>query len=65
MRNSKVGGILLKRTLENCSLIKIGIQIGEGKPNQYEGKCEGYCNYDGDEPMEKCKACKLNTCYED
>ncbi|WP_404988418.1 hypothetical protein [Clostridium culturomicium] len=55
----------MKRTLENCSLIKIGIQIGEGKPNQYEGKCEGYCNYDGDEPMEKCKACKLNTCYED
>ena len=55
----------MRRTLENCSLIKIGIHLGEGKPKQYDGKCEGYCNSDGDEPIEKCKACKLNIGYEE
>ena len=46
----------MKRTLENCRFIKI-----LGKPNQYDGKCEGFARseYD-DEPCEECKRCKLH-----
>lgn len=50
----------MKRTLENCTLIK---QIGS-QPNQYDGKCEGFAGAT-DETCEKCKECKLNVGYED
>ena len=55
---------IAKRTLENCSLIRKFI-CTLGKPNQYDGKCEGYAGKDEDEPITKCKECKLNTTYED
>lgn len=50
-----------KRTLDHCSLItKMG-----GKPQQYDGKCEGFQKgNDNDEPCEICMKCKLNTFYE-
>lgn len=48
------------RTIENCNLIK-----KYGRPNIYDGKCEGYGGEDADEPCEVCKECKLNTCYQD
>ena len=52
----------MKRTLDNCSLIK-KIRI---IPRQYDGKCEGFSrSEDDDEPCEKCKECKLNTFYEE
>lgn len=53
-----------KRTLDNCSLID-KLYIYQGKPKQYEGKCEGYCSKDRDEPIEKCRECKLNIGYEE
>lgn len=45
----------MKKTMENCRLVK-----KFGKPNQYDGVCEGFCKgeYD-DEPCEKCKGCKF------
>lgn len=45
----------MKRTLENCALIK---RIG--KPKQYDGKCEGMqrSEYD-DEPCDTCQNCPL------
>lgn len=46
----------MKRTLENCSLIR---QMGI-RPNQYDGVCEGFGKSDiDDEPCEVCKKCKL------
>ena len=46
----------MKRTLENCSLIK----FMEVRPNQCGGVCEGFGKSDmDDEPCEVCKKCKL------
>lgn len=47
----------MKRTLENCALIK---KVG-CKPNQYDGKCEGFgkSEYD-DESCNVCKECELH-----
>lgn len=50
----------MKRTLQNCSVIK----EMEVVPNQYDGKCEGFAG-DTDETCEKCKECKLNVWYEE
>ena len=45
----------MKRTLENCSLLK------KHSAKQYDGKCEGLGRngYD-DEPCDTCKACSLH-----
>lgn len=55
------GESIMKRTLENCSLIKQSIHIGVGRPNQRNGLCQGYSYPDDDEPCETCKNCKLCT----
>ena len=57
---------MAKRTLENCRIIKKGVRIGVGGPEQRNGKCNGYARawYD-DEPSEACKRCKLHTMYEE
>ena len=46
----------MKRTLENCSLMK----KFRGQPNQYDGKCEGFgkSKFD-DEPCTICQECSL------
>lgn len=50
-----------KRTLQNCSLIK-----KYGKPEQYNGLCEGFGRSENDdEPCEICKECKLHYLYYD
>ena len=54
----------MNRTLEHCGLITKMEDI-LGKPKQYDGKCEGYCSADRDEPCERCRECKLNTSYEE
>lgn len=54
----------MKRTLNNCSLIG-KMYIYQGKPKQYDGKCEGYCGVDRDEPIEQCRECKLNVGYKE
>lgn len=47
----------MKRTLENCSLIK---KVGCA-PNQYDGKCEGFGRSEhDDEPCETCQNCGLH-----
>ncbi len=52
----------MKRTLENCSLIKHGIYIGVGRPEQRNGSCMGFTTVGcDDEPCETCKNCKLCT----
>lgn len=54
---------MAKRTLENCSIVKKGIRLGEGEPYlDSDGKCMGYSNGD-EEPIEECKKCKLNNWY--
>jgi hypothetical protein len=57
--------IVVKKTLENCNVIKEAIALGVGMPNQYEGKCEGYDAENREEPLKRCKCCKLNTMYEE
>lgn len=55
----------MKRTLENCTLIKKCVAKGIGAPEQYRNlnKCMGYARSEGDdEPCEKCKKCRLCTC---
>jgi hypothetical protein len=49
---------------DDCEIIKESIVNGIGKPNFKDGRCEGYCHSENDdEPIEKCKACKLNSLY--
>ena len=56
----------MKRTLENCSLIKKMGDRGTSYPEQRDGKCSGYCvSRDNDEPCDVCKNCKLNEYYEE
>jgi hypothetical protein len=51
----------MKRTLDNCKLVK-----KYGKPNQYDGVCEGFGKSDSDdEPCNTCQDCKLNYLYDD
>lgn len=50
----------MKRTLDNCSLIKKMVRSGIGTPEQNKDKwCMGYCHseYD-DEPCDVCQKCK-------
>ena len=54
----------MNKSLEHCGLIS-RMQDKENPPRQYDGKCEGYCNADRDEPCDECKRCKLNTAYEE
>lgn len=58
----------MKRTLDNCTLIKECVKKGIGEPKQYYNieRCEGYARseYD-DEPCEKCKKCKYNIAFEE
>lgn len=54
-----------RRTLDHCRMIS-KYQDLLGKPQQRDGKCDGYQKSQGDdEPCETCKECKLNTFYED
>lgn len=54
---------MTKKTIENCSLVKKAINVGNGGPEIQDGKCMGYSSND-DEPCENCKNCSLNTMYE-
>jgi len=48
-------------TLDNCSLV-----VTYGRPEQYDGKCEGYIKARTDnEPIELCKKCALHYLYDD
>lgn len=53
----------MKRTIENCTIIKLMQNEGVGKPltEECQGKkfCQGYEGSDGD-PYEKCKTCKVS-----
>lgn len=53
----------MKRTIENCSIIKLMQNEGVGKPliEVHQGKklCQGYEGSDGD-PYVKCKTCKVS-----
>lgn len=52
----------MKRTLENCFLIK----QTNSKPEQYGGKCTGFGKSEtDDEPSEVCKKCRLNVYFEE
>ena len=51
----------MKRTLNNCRLV-----TKYGKPNQYNGVCEGFATSStNDEPCDICKKCKSHYLYED
>jgi hypothetical protein len=55
-----------KRTLEHCSLITKCLKAGIGKPDQKNGKCNGYQKSENDdEPCETCMECKLQEDYHD
>lgn len=61
---SKYNQITGEKTLIDCDLVLGCIDIGIGRPRQYDGKCEGYAKSDyDDEPCERCKNCELNTMY--
>lgn len=51
----------MKRTLENCRLVQ-----KYGKPNQYDGVCEGLArSKDDDEPCDICQRCNLHYLNDD
>ena len=46
----------MKRTLDNCRMV-----TRYGRPNQYDGKCEGFCkSREDDEPCKPCIDCELH-----
>lgn len=58
----------MKRTIDNCSLVKEAIKQMIGSPDIIDGKCMGYSSEpdadgDDDESCETCKKCKLNNTY--
>jgi len=56
----------MKRTIENCSIIKKMMHRGLGKPGVEDERCVGYATSDvDDEPCDVCKRCYLNTTYND
>lgn len=52
----------MTRTLNNCSVIKNFKLLGQSKPEQKNGICNGYNNtyYNPDGKFEPCDKCKLN-----
>ena len=59
----------MKRTIENCAVIKLGLKEGAGKPLiellNGEEYCQGYQKSESDdEPYYKCLNCKLNIWHE-
>ena len=57
---------MTKRTVKNCRLIKKMVAEGVGTPKIFpDGSCDGYADWNEDEPCEKCKSCKLNVWYEE
>lgn len=48
----------MKRTVENCSLIKTNLESGRGKPEQTEFGCKGYIRRG--KLHQTCKNCLLN-----
>lgn len=55
-----------KRTLDHCGLITKCVKAGIGRPEQRDGKCNGYQRSEtDDEPCETCKQCKLNEFWEE
>jgi len=60
----------MKRTIENCGVIKRNSRDGYGAPSTEdwgngEIRCAGYGKGDNDEPINKCMDCPLNTAYDD
>ena len=47
----------MERTIDNCSLIKVNVKNGRGKPNTECGKCYGYIRRN--KIHQVCKKCKL------
>lgn len=53
----------MKRTVENCSLIKTNLESGRGKPNQTTLGCAGYERRG--KLHQTCKDCLLCECNHD
>lgn len=50
----------MKRTTENCALIKKMVRAGIGEPEREKNWCNGYTvSEDNDEPSYVCRECKL------
>jgi hypothetical protein len=54
---------MAKKTIENCTLIKMGIRDGIGYPGMIGDKCNGYAKYYCDEPHDSCIRCELFEGY--
>lgn len=51
----------MKKTIENCRLIKRAIRIGIGSPEIRNNLCMGYSHgQDDDEPHPLCQQCKIS-----
>ena len=44
--------------IEECEVIKKAIELGLGKPEQHDGKCEGYVADECELPIKDCCSCK-------
>ncbi|WP_169718030.1 hypothetical protein SPSIL_008820 [Sporomusa silvacetica DSM 10669] len=45
-------------TIENCRVLKNAISRCIGYPDLIDGKCQGYCTEESDDPCEQCKRCR-------
>ena len=49
----------MERTVENCSLIKVNVESGRGKPEFVGSKCKGYVRRG--KLHQVCKKCKIRV----
>lgn len=47
--------------IEECEVIKRAIELGLGKPEQHDGKCEGYVADECELPIKACCSCECCT----
>lgn len=47
--------------IEECEVIKRAIELGLGKPEQHDGKCEGYVADENELPIKTCCGCECCT----
>ena len=47
--------------MEDCEVIKRATELGLGRPEQHDGKCEGYVDDENELPIMSCCGCEHCT----
>ena len=47
--------------IDECEVIKEALEVGLGKPEKHNGKCEGYVSDENELPIMSCCGCEYCT----